>query len=404
MLNPAGVPSISVRLPSVPGVIAELSPGQTFQSVVQGHASNLWMNLGGVKVPLDPASGLMPGQTLSVQVAQNDSGVQLLVRQGPSVSPTASRLPAELPQLLASVLKALGAPISTEEAVYLTPSSLPHKAHALRTLFSLFTSRQPMGRDLQNLAGLLARAAQGGALPASVAADFSMLMSQILAGAPEDVLRALRQASRQASSSLEARLAVALRTGGMDALHQALGQDLRGLLLRIRADEGLASFLRDSGRLRDFLDTIDGLVERLAGRDMQNLRAYDHPYRFLDIPFAPDSPITNAQIHLWGRDRGGGTKREFDGSDVQAVLDLSMTRLGDLWITLSANAAHCACTIRSTLPEAVALLEESVPELTEALRQAGYPGATVRTGLWDGNRIRETAELMRLLSGVDMKA
>jgi hypothetical protein len=42
--------------------------------------------------------------------------------------------------------------------------------------------------------------------------------------------------------------------------------------------------------------------------------------------------------------------------------------------------------------------------LVRALEESGYTSATVHVALWDGNRLRETAHLMRRFAGIDVTA
>jgi hypothetical protein len=49
-------------------------------------------------------------------------------------------------------------------------------------------------------------------------------------------------------------------------------------------------------------------------------------------------------------------------------------------------------------------LQEMQSELADRLSRAGYPGANVQTALWDGDRVRELATMMRRFKGLNIEA
>jgi Flagellar hook-length control protein FliK len=134
---------------------------------------------------------------------------------------------------------------------------------------------------------------------------------------------------------------------------------------------------------------------------MQNLRTFAAPYLFLDLPFPPDAPISRAQIHVFGE---GGRGRHFDRRNASITLDLSTPRLGDLWISLTITGGACTCVVRAAREATVAAITAATPELGQALAEAGYPDASVQVTSWSGNRLEETAQLMRRFSGLDVRA
>ncbi|MDX9973196.1 MAG: hypothetical protein RBU21_09425 [FCB group bacterium] len=395
------MPVFTLPLSSATADVFAIRPGQTLQTLVQGQPDNPFVSINGNKVPLGANSGLQPGQNVSVSVSPGPNGPQIQVQ--PNIVPPsgAGQPTAELPQMLTGVLRAMGALTHAGEAPGLVPPGMPASPAALRHLLSLFTERGQTGRDLQTLATAVSKAAQAGVLPANVADDLAWLTGQIVASAEKDIPKALRQAGGDAGRSLEAKLAAALKKGGLEGLADALRQDLRAQLGRLLEDKGLQEFLKANGGLREFGEAAKNVMERVTGSDLQNIRGLSEPYVYFELPFGPDAPIRQAQIHIFGRDGG---RHRIDPEHVQAVMDLSTTAMGDLWIALMVTPGHCMCTIKATSPEAVEAVEGSSRELVEALSGAGYGGAAVRVGLWDGNRVREAAALMRGMSGVDVKA
>ena len=399
MAGPTGVPPVgAVQLTLPRAEAAAFRPGQTFPSTVQGNSQGLWVSVGGSRVPLDSASGLLPGQNVTVSVATNGSGIQLQVQPAPTGATAAA---AELPQAFAEAIRTFGA-TNLAEAAKLAPASLAQKPAALQNLLSLFTGPSSTGKDLEMLAGLVAQAVESGALPSALAGEFTWLVGQLVAKDADNLEQVLRRLGRNAGKSLEARLAAALRSGNVGDLADAIQGDLRGQLSRLLQDARLTEFLRGHGQLDAFRNAANDVMQRLDNQDLQNLRALDAPYVFVEVPFPADSPFNHARLHIWGRE--GDARRRFDRDNAEAVLDLSTTALGDLWIGVSIASGHCACHFRATSAESVEAIRASGDELVTALRDAGYRDALVRVAPWDGDRLRETADLMRRMAGVDLKA
>jgi hypothetical protein len=198
---------------------------------------------------------------------------------------------------------------------------------------------------------------------------------------------------------MEARIALAIATGNFEALGESLRSDLEAQLSDLRRDDALLRFLEGSGQLRTFEQAVDRVLERFTGAQLQNLRSLELPYQFLEVPVASGSPFDRIQVHFFGEGRG---KRGFSRTDATVVLDLSMTRLGDVWIALSIARGRCTCRFRAANPAAVQAIRTGKDDLVRALAEAGYPGAQVRVEPWNGDRFNEAAALMRRFSGINV--
>lgn len=128
----------------------------------------------------------------------------------------------------------------------------------------------------------------------------------------------------------------------------------------------------------------------------------DQSYLFLDLPFASGMPIREGRVHFFAE--GRARDRGFDAKNATVALDLVTSRLGALWIVIRIFEGHCACRFCATSEAAVETLQSTAHELAQALDNAGYPNAAVQATLWDGDRLRETANLMRRFSGIDVTA
>lgn len=395
MAVPPALRPLTVGVPSTSTNSAALAVGRTMGGVVRGDGSGLHLEVGGVRVPLDAATGLAAGQRVSVEVAKGEGGsLRLRIMPEPASAPAARAVS----NLVADTLRSLGLSDPRGDAARAVPAVLANKPGALRSLFSLFAARAPAGRDLEFLVALLQEAARAGALPTARAEEFAARVGQFLVRDEGDIAKVLRRVGRESGRSAEARLAGMLRAGGEEGA-RALTSELSGILGRLREDEGLVEFLRTTDRLEAFREAADGFLDKLAARDTQNLRSRDLPYLFVELPFSAEAPIRHACVHFWGRDGGKG----IDAHHAEAALDLSTTVLGDLWVTVTLAGKTCRCTFRVARPESVEILAAAGSELEEMLKSSGHSGAEVRVLPWDGDRFRETVSLMGRLAGVDLQ-
>jgi len=376
--------------------------GETLRAVVEGNRPNLALLIGGTRIPLSEPTHLAPGQTVFVEVTETAQGLQLRLLPQPAQA-AAAQPPAEpLANLVAAVLESLGPIRLAQSPQQLLPAQLPHTEAAVRSLLSLFALRGTFGEDLQQIADIMAQAAGAGALSQEPSGEAVTVLAQLLAAAPGGLKDLIERLVAQSGKTVEGRIAHALATGDLKGLEHALRGDLQAALSRLRNDEVLGAFLRRTGQLRLFQGTVGRVMERISAGHLQNLRALDQPYAFIEIPFGPRSAIRRGQVHFFGE--GAANDRRIDPKNATVAFDLATTSLGDLWITLRAAKGYCNCRLCATFPDAVEAIEKASTDLSDALRKAGYQRATVSAALWDGDRLREVALLMRRFSGIDVNA
>ncbi len=391
------IPQINtVPLQNVHG--GALRPGQVFQTVVGMQGDKLLLQLGAARVALDPSVELTPGDTVRVEILGTAAKLQLRISPAGASAGTASQT-AAANTLMASVLESLGALPLADAAPALIPAHLPQTTQALQQLFALFLSRGTLGSDVEQLAALLTQASAQGAVPTHLAAQFSAWVAQFAAAEASGLKNLLEQLGGR--RSLEARLALALQTGTLDAALESLSQDVRVQLAQLRNLEPLRAWLRENGQLRRFDDMAQRVMDRLSGGQLQNLRGLEQPYLFVEIPLPPGGDLRHAQIHFF--DEGHAKGKPFDQNNALVAFDLSTTRLGDLWITLQVTSGRCACHLRATTPDTVNAIKEASGALADSLLNAGFPDAHITVSLWDGDRLRAAAGMMRRFSGLDVK-
>jgi hypothetical protein len=378
-----------------------LRPGQSAQGVIEGTPDRLTLVVARARVPLSENTQLTAGQRVHVEVLDAGKGLQLRVTPLPAGEDTPARPAAPaLEAVVARVLEGLGVPRQAESPSAIVPRALPLTDAAIRSVLSLYTERAATSEDLRVIAGLISQAAADGALPAEAAREASALITRYLPREADDIMPALEHLARNIPS--EARIALAAAAGRFESLAETARTDLGALLSQLRSSDGLTAYLQGKGQLHQFQSAVDRVVDRISAGQLQNLHRLDQPYVFAEIPFPADGPVREARVHFFHEGHGG--QHAFEGRNASVTLDLSTTKLGDLWITLQLAEGHCSCRFGATSEAAVTAIEGGQDDLLRALERAGYARATVHVALWDGDRLRETARLMRRFAGIDVKA
>ncbi len=398
-----GINPIMVQVMGQTGQVLELRPGQAYPGAVQGVGGNMSVQVGNQNVPIEPVAGLQPGQQVEVELVEGRQGQHLRVTpQAPQPSTPQAPPQGGIWGVLTAALESLNALDAAENARQLPPAFLPPKQAPLEQLLLLFLNRGSMGSDLQRLGALIQQAQSAGVIDPARAEGITALLASITVADPLRMRTAFQRIAQTAGRSMEARLASAIDSGRIDRLLTAMREDIQGELLRLRNDEAVARYFRNQGQINEFQQAADRLLSRFTAIQTQNLRAFELPYLFLELPFVPGSPLRHAQLHFFGE--GQGHTSRFDSKNSTVALDLETANLGALWITMTIINGHCSCWLRVTEMRLVEQLEDAAGELVEQLAQAGYPGAEVQVTLWDGDRLKEAAGLMRRFSRINLRA
>ncbi len=399
-----GVSPVMVSVVGQLGQAVELRPGQHYSGTVQASGDNLSVQIGTHNVPIEPVAGIQAGQHVDLELVEGRNGpkLRLTPRAAPQPSTTPPAQQGGIWSVLTAALESLNALGAVETARQLPPAFLPPKQGPLEQLLLLFLNRGRLGPDLQRVSSLVTQAANGGALSQQQASAFTALVDGLLVSGASGLVDALRRLTLTVGRSPEARLAAAINHGSVDELLKSLRQDAQTELARMRNDAALARFLREAGAHHEFQQTVDRVLNRLASAQLQNLRAFELPYLFMELAFGERSGLGAGQIHLFGE--GAGAANRFDGQNATVVFDLTAGRLGDMWVTLSIVRGHCNCWFRVVESNVLHELERAAPSLKEGLIGAGYPSAHVQVTLWDGDRLKEAAALMRRFSRLNLQA
>jgi hypothetical protein len=394
----SGITPVTISLAALGDAAKTLRSGQVQQVLVQGNAEELWLPLGGQRIPLGKDSGFTPGQIVRAEVVPDEQGVQVRVSSAPAgTAPTAPV--SGTASVLTAVLGALGALPALAYAARLLPEGMPRSDLAMRQVLQLFLRDGSVGKDLNSLVTLLSAAARQGAVSEETLQMIRSLLPEAVTkpGAMAGFLRAA------AADNVEVRLRQAIESGTLRELLASLTREGFTALAALRQDTRLEAWLRGKGQWRQFEQTVDRILDHMAGTRLQNLHGLEHAYVFIEVPLPPESGLKRAQIHLMG-EGGQRGKRGFEGQTTMIAMDLSTTHLGDLWVTLRTVAGQCECQFRAMRSEVVSAIEDNAGELKGALAEAGYSEARIGVSIWDGDRGRETAQLMQRFSGIDVHA
>ncbi len=399
-----GISPITVSVVGQVGQAVEMRPGQAYSGTVQGAGNQMFVQVGNQNMPIEPVAGLQPGQHVDVELVQGRGGPQLKITPHAARGQAAPPPPAQggIWSVLTAALESLNALDQAEFARQLPPAFMPPRQGALEQLLLLFLNRGSVGSDLERVSAQVQQAVNAGAVSNANAQAFLGLASALLATSSDDIRASLQRLVQMAGQSMEARLASAISSGRIDRLLKTLHEDLKAELARLRNDANMVRYLRGQGLFNEFQQLTDRVVDRFAAVQLQNLRAFELPYFFLEVPFTPGAAIRHAQIHFFGE--GQGPRSHFDAKNATIVMDLATSRMGDLWISLSILRGHCVCWIRVTEIDVLENMEAQAHELRDQLAKSGYPGSEVHVTLWDGNRLKEAAGLMRRFSRLNLQA
>ncbi|MBI1317637.1 MAG: hypothetical protein GC168_01645 [Candidatus Hydrogenedens sp.] len=368
-MPPAQIVLTADKLPAI-----ALRPGQTLQGIVQANENgSLFVRAGTLNIPLESAGALTQGQSVTVEVTAVADG-RLQLRITPNAAPAVA---AEVPALAG----ALGALAQFQSLAPSIPPFLAPRDTWLRQLAAAWFGRPGDAAAADEWTSLLQSAARAGWQPP--AALQSLLDAD--GGAPEHwgaLLRALAP-SNLAEAKFAAAVAEGAETGGDAA-------DLRTAIARLLGDGALRGHLETAGKA-DAFDTLSrGLMERLDRAALANTLGLEHRYAFWELPMPGGG---HARIHSFGGESGGGKQHGKEAPDYGFVaMDLELSRLGRLWITLRRTGATCECGLHAPSEETIGLLREARAELAEGLGSAGYGRPKITIGRWHGDPLRSLAE------------
>ncbi len=441
-----GVPNFQLNVASLlPPSLTQA--GHSFRGVIAELEGALVIRTNATTIPIADNSGLTPGQQVAVRVLTAGANPQIqvtplsvvvnvdtqtaalvqpigstiageIVSQGGKLTFVHGKISLPLPAnqtLIAAGDKVLFQTQATTKGILatLTPSNatpitvsppaqtalqIPVPAPLVGTpsaaqLQALFTQAESLGAGVAALQASIAAPQVVAAIPADIGAALAAMFAPLLRPDSDDLSAVMKRWSQRLAKSPEA----ALNKAGANT-----PESPSAVLQMLRADPALRLVLAERGELRAFDSMVDRVLERLGSGNLQQLRSVDQPYWFSEFPFDPASGIERVFVHFFSDDSGNGTDR--DAPSASVVLDLSLTRLGDVWVKLVMLSGQCTCHLSVTSEDVLALVREFEDDLAAGLSATGAKHVSVHADLWDGNRIDRSGAMLGALDGMDLSA
>lgn len=384
------------------GRLLSTEAGALLRGRVVPTRNGLAVEVGGERISLPPNTGLAAGDLVNVSASRTPEGLQLTITlRGAARAPAQVASPST-GQVASAVLEGLGGVnrglARGASGVLAAAQELPEGA--VRALTNLFTSRGNLLRDLGSLLQMVQSAGAQGVAVQQLAQSLRRLVAQYSTLDVETLEAVVKEGAESSKSTPESRLAARLR--GDKAIQLPVDEsDLRTLVFKLRQDSALQRYLSASGSLDSFEEVAGRVVERAVAGHVQNLRGAEQNYVFIELPLGSADEAGSVQIHLFGENTDSSGREKRSGGF--AALDIYLSRLGALWVTLDLRDEVCRCHLRAMSEEVVAALNESSDELVSALAAAGYVRPQIRVSKWNGNRVAEVGRLLSPLTGIDLR-
>lgn len=382
-----------------PAANSPLLAGQRYSGVIRAQPDGLAAIVAGLKLPLDADSGLQAGQRVHVQVQAHGKHLQLTLQAAPPPEGKVGRTGGQA-ALLQAVLQQVGHPELEPPLAALLPRQAPQSAEAIQALVTSLLVERGTGRDLQQLQQLLSQATQQGVLSPDSGAVLSPWLSLTALADAKDWYDLLRRARSERNAA--ARLAQVIRGEAPMGALATLKESLASITRQLLNDHVFQTWLRSQGLEEPFRALTERSAERALGSDVQNLRALDQSYQFMELPLGEEQGFRRLQLHLFSEE---ASKHAASHHPLhRTVLDLELSRLGPMWIDLRAQGTQCSANFQVMTATLADQLNQSADELREGLAEVGFPHAKLSARPWDGDREAALLALLSPYQGLDLDA
>ncbi|HOV61797.1 MAG TPA: flagellar hook-length control protein FliK [Candidatus Hydrogenedentes bacterium] len=314
-------------------------------------------------------------------------------------------------QLARQVLGTLAADLvgDAERVVALLPPRVPLDHAVVKALITLFLARREFGNSTRELLTLLGEASRDGLELSPEAATLMALYApedSEEASSPDRVLTLLKNAP---GGDLAEKVLASVVKGEVDMQDALSGlrATIRQLVAILRQQRTLTSWASETGRGHRLEKALTTALDHGDAAALQHLHGERLPYRFFDLSGSMIPGLHHALIHwMPDRNRGGGHRAPSEGARHTLELDLSFSALGDVWVGMTAREEgterYCACRIRCAEGSTRELLARHSDQLRDGLRALGYERVQVSVEPWNGDRLAETARLLRALRPITL--
>jgi len=195
----------------------------------------------------------------------------------------------------------------------------------------------------------------------------------LLAADDPELARAIARYARECGVFTEARLRLAAEHG--KSPDELLADDLKWALLKLRARlHGGVSGADAAGRAA--LVQIERTLAMIQAHQLEDVYGQRAGYFMLELPFREGTGFDGARVRFFYR-RGKAGEPAVDVNNCTVLIDVTMSRLGEIKVLLTAVRGTLSCQIMSARPEVVDLLETEVEGLRTALESLPFRVAEV---------------------------
>lgn len=383
---------IAVTMAVDAALLSLFAGGRGIRTIVRHDENGLFVLAGERRVALPLGAEIPPGSEVLVRIERGSQGPRLTIQP---IAPAAAE-PVTPANPLARVLAGTVPGADIARFASLVPKGLPASEAVVRAIVELFFVRG-VTPDRVVLAHLIAAAAEKKVLQPETA---ERLRGLLLGDGEEITPEHVAVAANRARAPIEAKLATRLATAGAFPQGDPVAGDLRAELLALKNDATFTQFVKSTGKFKEFEQISNGLVQRLTGEHLQNAQQPSVGYAFFEVPWT-GGQMTSPQIHVF--EEGAESDAHFRPSWT-VVIDVELSKLGPLWITLMMQSDTCRCSIRAPREETVETLQRTSTEISEALSSIGFTHVEVSAESAREGRLDALVALSKRISGVNVSA
>ncbi len=176
-------------------------------------------------------------------------------------------------------------------------------------------------------------------------------------------------------------------------LENLRADDLKGLLLRLKEDLQAAG--EPSRELRANMEQVDRLLSIIQNHQALNLSAMGEGWGwYWFIPAGDEREFRYGEIF---------GKQSADGENHHIQMNLSFTRLGEIWVSGLLRDIDVSVDIRATSDRVASFLETNLPLLEEGLKRKGLKiGRLACEMMPEGNSFNPFSEGVDSISAIDV--
>ncbi len=390
-----------------PEMLQDMKPGQVVSATILKQTQQGYLaNVAGKRLLLHTTAALENGQEVRVEFVQREGAWQLRLANADARPHPAD---TNLDRQAAALLARLGLEASPENSLAakaLIQAGLRPSPALLESLASLLSGKTTLQAALVHLTELLRNA-----LPRFSDPDLTSQLRALLAAldsstaAPPESDLATRLQSLLANSGIlmESKLKSLLHTGAGSHARQAISDDLKFTLLRLRSlidtrAQEFRSLLGGNG-LRDLEFSLSNALKLVRGQQILNLLHAGINQLAVQIPFLGAWGFESIRLHFFHEQEASGNR----SLSYAVAVDMSTTNLGRLRVVLRWHRATLYCHFMAEREAVAKFVRAELHGLKERLEASRFSvgGITCSLASWEDTPAYDTS--WPFMTTVDVK-